>query len=70
MMESRGVNEAAKCGDSKSRCRAEKPKAAVVSSNQLVLKTEGAEPGSTSVDGSYQALSPVKVRYIIRTLLT
>jgi hypothetical protein len=37
------------------------PEAAVVSSNQLILKTEGAEPGSTSVDGSYQALSPAVV---------
>jgi len=33
-------------------------------------ETEGAEPGSTSVDGSYQALSPTVVGYIIRTLLT
>jgi hypothetical protein len=41
-----------------------------VSSNQLVLETEGAEPGSISVDGSSQAERPTKVRDIMRTLLT
>jgi hypothetical protein len=43
---------------------------AIVSSIQLILETEGAEPGSTNVDGSYRAASPAKVRDIMRTLLT
>jgi hypothetical protein len=36
----------------------------------LLWNSEGAEPGSTNVDGSYRASSPTKVRDIMRTLLT
>src|SRR5918996_6402195 len=65
-MESRRVEEPAK------ECGLEMRDAAVRSSVQISLfwNAEGAEPGSTSVDGSSQALRPTKVRYIMRTLLT
>jgi hypothetical protein len=68
--ESRGVIEAARSGDSESDAAGVMVSLAAVSSHQLVLETEGAEPGSTNVDGSSQASSPTMVRDIIRTLLT
>lgn len=66
MAERRGVIEAAKRGDSESRRRFRDRQFKSACSGNV----EGAEPGSTNVDGSYQALRASKVRYIMRTLLT